>query len=205
LNDHTSEEFSLASLFCIGFHRIQWNQCTEVEQDVPAQIEGLTLRVASAQGFEVYEIALDDLGPEFELDIKFLKEDSDEGSDEGRRVRFLDVHSRLALTSTGNDTECVFHVGECDFSPDGCYLYEITDQYIHCRCTHFSDFSLLFGDQGDDWTTIRIVSVSLLAAVWVSLFLFGMLLHFSATFRRIFHLETSSEKEKNFLGNQLSD
>ena len=72
--------------------------------------------------------------------------------------------------------------------------------FFPCSCTHFSNFGLLFGSSNEDWTTLRILSVSLFGGVWVALFVFMTLVTVSHAFRVKFHFETAVENKGRVLG-----
>jgi len=67
------------------------------------------------------------------------------------------------------------------------------------RVLHFSNFALLFSTgSNDDWTTLRIISLSLLAGVWVFIIIFFSFVSFSNSFRKFFHLESLVENKSRF-------
>ena len=70
------------------------------------------------------------------------------------------------------------------------------------RCTHFSNFGLLYSPTTNEkWTTYRILSISLLFFVWFIVIIpFFLVVHFMKSFRMRFNLETKTEKRYRIFG-----
>ena len=117
------------------------------------------------------------------------------------------LRKRFALTqdsdSDPDDVSCSYYIGDGRLSSGNCTtLLPITDEYVDCACTHFSNFGLLFGnDSNEDWTVWRILSVALWLGMWVFMITLYLLMKW-ATFRVTFGLETQSEKMNRVLGHE---
>ena len=114
----------------------------------------------------------------------------------------LTQSTRYELSLTVVDTDlCSYYESNDTFTTEGCTASGETAEYVNCSCSHFSNFALLFGTiSNDDWTTFRIVSISLLFGTWLVLFVFMMLVCFSHPFRKLFHLESTKEVASRVLG-----
>ena len=72
--------------------------------------------------------------------------------------------------------------------------------FFFFRCTHFSNFGLLFGNESnEDWTIWRILSLAFWLGVWLLMVIFFALLQ-SSRFRVLTGLETQGEKLTRVLG-----
>ena len=80
-------------------------------------------------------------------------------------------------------------------------LISLSPSPLPPRCSHFSNFGLLFSaSSNEDWTTFRILSISLFLGAWVILGVFMLLVQFSASFRVTFGFESGSEFQSRVLG-----
>ena len=82
-------------------------------------------------------------------------------------------------------------------------LFFLLSSLFPSRCSHFSNFGLLFSSSSnDDWTTYRIVSISLFFGTWVVLGLFILVVEVSVNFRVAFGFETATENQRRVLGEE---
>jgi len=117
--------------------------------------------------------------------------------------------TRMTLTGSPETLNCVTQVEGQGFVfvDDGCRLVgsdEIGDGSTVCDCTHLSNFGVLFsGDDDNEWTPIRIVSLVLLFITWFAIVAFFLLVTFSREFAIMFHLESSSQNANRILGREM--
>ena len=134
------------------------------------------------------------------IELKLL--DSNASSGGGWR-HDLD-QSRFALTG-GDTNETEMMMNECAYyingvmNTTGCVTGNESIGFINCTCAHFSNFGvLMFGgslsSKVDDWTTFRIISLSLTLAIWAFLALFFVTFTLSYDLRAFFGLLTHTEK-----------
>eukprot|EP00008_Paramoeba_atlantica_P003478 CAMPEP_0201483548 /NCGR_PEP_ID=MMETSP0151_2-20130828/7744_1 /ASSEMBLY_ACC=CAM_ASM_000257 /TAXON_ID=200890 /ORGANISM="Paramoeba atlantica, Strain 621/1 / CCAP 1560/9" /LENGTH=778 /DNA_ID=CAMNT_0047866731 /DNA_START=283 /DNA_END=2619 /DNA_ORIENTATION=+ len=122
------------------------------------------------------------------------------------RLYFADSDSdrssgpRFQLTTEEKREGCEYYLGNGDFDPDGLKTLKTTQDYIECSCPHFSNFGLLFEAESDSWTTLRILSLALLAFAWMIILVVFLLVTFSQSFREFFHFESHSEVRSRVLG-----
>jgi len=183
--------------FCIGLHRTEWtDQCLASSLSTP--ISGMTLRVGipTAEGTILSrEIRVQNLPDNLAVLIAFPPE-----------KRKKDNNKRLSLTDDKEVIEeevCVFQVGGCDFSREGCVADGVDERgWKVCKCVHLSNFGLLFtgGEGQEEWTTYRIISIALLGGVWVLLGLFMLLVTVSRRFQVMVGAETAIAKDARVLG-----
>jgi len=180
--------------YCVGFHRTAFASglCTG-NSALASAIQGLTLYATLAEDIGV-ELEFADLPDDMRIAIEVPRVTASDG---GRRFELArDEETRVFVAE--QEEMCFFDDGAgCVFA----YYTPDTGNPVYL-CNHLSNFAELFGTDGDDWSTIRIVSVALLLTVWVCMALFFLAVSTSKRIRVEFGLETTTEKENRVLGAQ---
>ena len=81
------------------------------------------------------------------------------------------------------------------------FMKALSNSLLPHRCTHFSNFGLLFDQSSnDDWTVYRILSLSLFCFCWLLLLVFFALVSWSHSFRIVWKMETHVERRSRVMG-----
>ena len=190
----------------------------EEQVSLLSPVEGLTLLLyLNTQG--VVEVEVSDISSDISIFFGFggditdyfstgiLETDFEEVERSNVNVEREGQQNRFVLASDGGGTTETYHCGyldeSCTFLTDGCVVKWLDDSIPYCSCDHLSNFGLLFlSDSKDSWTTLRILSLSLLFAVWFFMFIFFLIAHF---FPEQIGMETFAEKSRRVLGTHLPD
>tara|TARA_R110002050_G_scaffold293818_1_gene450903 strand:- start:393 stop:728 length:336 start_codon:yes stop_codon:yes gene_type:complete len=99
----------------------------------------------------------------------------------------------------------------CSLSTQGCSLLESNVSGVYCHCNHLSNFAKVFGNT-EDWSIWRILSISLLLAVWlIIIILFAFVYVLDRTENEtlqnvsvVFHFEKTEQKNERIWGRHSS-
>eukprot|EP00008_Paramoeba_atlantica_P000101 CAMPEP_0201502450 /NCGR_PEP_ID=MMETSP0151_2-20130828/84137_1 /ASSEMBLY_ACC=CAM_ASM_000257 /TAXON_ID=200890 /ORGANISM="Paramoeba atlantica, Strain 621/1 / CCAP 1560/9" /LENGTH=701 /DNA_ID=CAMNT_0047896043 /DNA_START=1377 /DNA_END=3482 /DNA_ORIENTATION=- len=173
-------------------------------------LEGLTVRVVIL-GI-VYEVEVFDLPLSMPIIVRFYQTEANNNERSSSRLHEKEDSSSSSSSSNNRysltppvivqEPFCGVLESQCEFDTFQCSVIEsnLPGVLRECHCYHLSNFgALLFPEDGnEDWTTLRIVSISLLFGTW--LFLILLFLFASSPYAHVLGLESVNAQNQRVLG-----